>query len=164
MANEVLLSMGSNIGDKVYNLQKALEFLQESGNTLLNLSSYYLTAPWGLKDQEWFINIAVHMAIIKDIHSFHFDCKLIEEKMGKSLIHWGPRKMDIDIIYWSGGVLQSDQLNLPHPRATERMFVLLPIAEIAPDWMDPVFQKKVSELLALCHDEGIVRRYYPGAI
>lgn len=156
----VLLSLGSNLGDKIQYLNDALDFLTDKGHVLSDRSSYYLTSPWGVKEQDWFINMAVKMNTDKNISVFHNDCQAAEKHVGR--VHykkWGPRKIDIDLLYFDDLIIQSETLVVPHPRIAERRFVLIPLAEIAGEYIDPVAGDSINTLLLHCKDQSEVIKY-----
>lgn len=138
------MSLGSNVGDTEENLHEALVLLEDYGDDirLKNVSEYYETEPQGeVKDQPWFTNQVVELEIDAEIWSppgFLSACTAIESKMGRTrAVPGGPRPLDMDILAWGDTVMDMDFLTLPHPRAKERAFVLVPLKEIAPDFVFP---------------------------
>jgi 2-amino-4-hydroxy-6-hydroxymethyldihydropteridine diphosphokinase len=132
---EVGLSLGSNIGDKVANIRRAIDEIHASGAIAgLTLSSLYRTAPWGNVDQDWFVNAcaigrsAWAPAALLDM------CLECERRMGRErIVHWGPRTIDIDLLYVDDLVVSTADLELPHPEMLNRAFVLVPLAELRPE-------------------------------
>jgi len=138
------VSLGSNVGDCEDNIHEALVLLEDYGDEikLRKVSEYYVTEPQGeVKDQPWFTNQVIELEIDAEIWSppgFLSTCTAIEAKMGRTrTIEGGPRPLDMDIIAWGDLEMTMDFLTLPHPRAKERAFVLIPLKEIAPDYVFP---------------------------
>ncbi|WP_319544203.1 2-amino-4-hydroxy-6-hydroxymethyldihydropteridine diphosphokinase [uncultured Pseudodesulfovibrio sp.] len=138
------VSLGSNIGDTEDNLHEALIKLEDYGDEirLKAVSEYYETEPQGeVKDQPWFTNQIIALEIDAEIWSpqgFLSTCTAIEAKMGRERAEkGGPRPLDMDIVAWGDVTMDIDFLTLPHPRAKERAFVLIPLKEIAPDYVFP---------------------------
>lgn len=149
MAN-IYFSIGTNIGDREENIRQTLIALQEMFK-LDALSTLYETAPWGpIQDQPSFLNLCAaarsDMTPLDVLHS----CKRIEEEIGRvEGLRWGPRLIDIDLLFYDGLVLDEDRLTLPHPQIEKRGFVLIPLADIAPQLVHPVHQKSITALLEL---------------
>jgi 2-amino-4-hydroxy-6-hydroxymethyldihydropteridine diphosphokinase len=133
---KALLSLGSNIGDRNANLSDAIARLA-SHVTVLKRSSTYCTAPVGPVAQDDFYNLAILIDTDLKPDTLMTLCLQTEAAMGrdrKNAVRWGPRLIDIDIILYDQVTIISDLVELPHPRFRERAFVLVPMAEIAPDW------------------------------
>ena len=142
------LSLGSNMGDKREHLDFAVQRLAESGAVRdLTVSEYLVTAPYGYEEQDEFLNAA---AVLKTYLSPEELLDLlhgIEADQGRErIIRWGPRTLDLDIIFYDDLVLQSDRLTIPHMDMHNRLFVLQPLMEIAPGWVHPWKHKNVTEL------------------
>jgi len=129
------LGLGSNIGDKVRNIKTALELLQTRGIARVTaMSSIYRTAPWGYVDQEFFANACALGETGLDPLELLAAIKDVERDMGRSAsVRWGPRLIDIDILFFGEKPFDDPRLQLPHKELFERAFVLKPLAEIAPD-------------------------------
>lgn len=150
------------MGDRVANCRKALARLA-GGVSLTKKSSFYETPPWGNVEQEKFINCAVEITTELSPRELLGLLKGIEADLGRTpSIQWGPRVIDLDIIFYNGRVINEGGLTIPHPRAHERAFVLVPLSEIAPDFIHPLLKKSVSELAGLLKDKGGVKRIEAG--
>jgi 2-amino-4-hydroxy-6-hydroxymethyldihydropteridine diphosphokinase len=161
MSSQVFLSIGSNLGDGLTNCKRAIELIavDPAKAKLLKKSSFYRTTAWGKTDQPAFINCAVEIDSPLTPHKLLRFLKAIEKKMGRTGgERWGPRVIDIDIIFMGDRVVSGPCLTIPHPHARERRFVLVPMAEIAPDFVHPVLRKKASEILSELKDKGEARR------
>lgn len=147
--HEAYLSIGSNIGNKVENLNQAVEYLKKDDNiTVEKISSFIETEPWGKTDQDIFVNGALKIRTILSPKELVTRLLAIEEKMHRVRIEkWGPRIIDIDLIFYDNLVLEDDFVTVPHPRMEEREFVLEPLFEIAPNKVHPLLNKRVFRLL-----------------
>ncbi len=147
--SEVYISMGSNLGRRITNLESAKELIVKSGGLILkNISPYYETEPVGLSDQPYFINAV--MCIKTDLSPGEILYKLhaVEQALNrKREIRWGPRTIDLDILLYDNIILKDNMLEIPHPRMHERAFVLEPLCDIAPEVIHPVLQESAQELL-----------------
>jgi len=152
------LSLGSNLGDRQIQLATALEEIQNFA-PLASVSSLYETDPVGNIAQPSFFNIAVLASTTLDVHTFHSKLRQTELDLGRvRSVRGGPRRIDIDIIFYEDDIIDKDDLTIPHPRYADRNFVLLPLCEIVPDWMCPLRQQTVSVIQHLCTDSSRVRR------
>lgn len=157
--NLVYLLIGSNEGDRLNQLTLACQLLAEKAGTLINHSSIFETASWGIEDLPPHYNQALLLQtkmnaedLLKLIHE-------IEHELGrKRQIKWGLRSIDIDIIYFNSEVINTPNLTIPHALMQERNFVLAPLVEIAPDFIHPVFLKTNAELLQLSKDKLSVKK------
>lgn len=132
--NRAFLSIGSNMGDRFAFLQEAVrELMTEPHVTVDNVSSVYETDPVGYTDQAAFLNIAVGVTTTLSAHELLEVCQKIEQHLGrKRIIRWGPRTVDLDILVYNEENIESDVLQIPHPRMKERAFVVIPLASIYP--------------------------------
>ncbi|MGQ9820031.1 MAG: 2-amino-4-hydroxy-6-hydroxymethyldihydropteridine diphosphokinase [Candidatus Kapaibacteriales bacterium] len=156
-----LLSVGSNLGDRINNIKKAIEMISGMVNTeVLRISSFYETEPFGYKEQPWFINIAVSGYTSLSIMEFYYHCKSIEQAIGrKPRPKWHEREIDIDILFFGNQLIDSLVLQIPHKGIPERRFVLVTAAEIHPDFVHPLLHKTISQLLEDCLDNSVVKAY-----
>jgi 2-amino-4-hydroxy-6-hydroxymethyldihydropteridine diphosphokinase len=143
------LSLGSNLGDREALLKEALERLQAAGVRTVRRSSIHETEPQDFRDQPWFLNMAVQVETDLAPRALLGIIQKIEAEMGRQRsIPKGPRTIDIDILFYADQVISTPELEVPHPRLTERHFVLDPLSEIAPDLIHPVTGKSVREAQA----------------
>ncbi|MCX7908439.1 MAG: 2-amino-4-hydroxy-6-hydroxymethyldihydropteridine diphosphokinase [Ignavibacteria bacterium] len=157
----VLLSLGSNLGERIENIQKAIELLI-SLKVLENvkISSFYETEPVGYKNQPNFINIAVAGETTLSAEELLYRCKEIEKTLGRGTRpKWREREIDLDIILYGEHTINSNDLQIPHPELEFRKFVLVPANEIASSWKVPNINKTVSEVLRNCKDNSKVVKY-----
>ncbi len=156
MPTVVHIGFGSNVGDRTLNCYTALKYVDKSSaSRVLKVSSLYLTEPVGFKEQDWFINGVAE--ILTDLTAFSFLRLLmeVENKLGRTrVVRWGPRIIDLDILFFGDEVISSKNLVVPHIFIQDRRFVLEPLFEIAPEKVHPVFGKTVSELLDSLPAEG----------
>lgn len=158
--NEAYLSLGSNEGDRVVWLQKALELLAATCGEIVKLSSVYETAAWGLGTQPDFLNMAVLIHTDKTPEELLHDIHHIETALGRQRnIKWGPRTLDIDILLYNHEIIETPELKVPHPFLHERLFTLIPLAEIAPGYIHPQLHLTISALLTTCPDRLEVHKY-----
>jgi|SRR5579871_742184 len=155
----VFLSLGSNIGDRAGNLNAAIVALPEAGFRVKKVSSFYETEPVDYLKQDWFVNCVVEGESELPAATLLTRLREIEARMGsKKVIAKGPRILDIDILLFGDETIATPELQVPHPRMTQRRFVLAPLAEIAPEVRHPLWQGSVKDLLATTLDRSEVRR------
>ncbi len=153
--HHVYLALGSNIGDRHKNLSAALQRLRERV-MLHKISSVYETAPVGYLDQPQFLNMVCYGQTACSPDELLRSVQTIEVALGRELsFRNAPRPIDIDILLYDDLYLETDRLTIPHPRMSERAFVLVPLAEISPFVIEPVSGKTVQELLLTVSRVGI---------
>jgi 2-amino-4-hydroxy-6-hydroxymethyldihydropteridine diphosphokinase len=158
----VYLSLGSNIGDRAAYLNAAIAALPGAGLRVLKVSAFYETEPVDYLQQDWFLNCVVEGETDLPGGTLLAQLRAIEAKMGsKKAIAKGPRILDIDILLYGDETIATAELQVPHPRMTQRRFVLVPLAEIAPDLSHPSWHATAAELLAATSDQSEVRRVGP---
>lgn len=159
MAAKVYLLLGSNEGDRLSNLIRATDAIELRAGKITRKSSVYSTAPWGKTDQPEFLNQAICIETGLPPQELLNTLLEIEEMLGrKRKEKWGQRLIDIDIIFYNRDVVSEDNLVIPHPRLRERKFTLLPLSEIAGNFIHPTIGQTVSELLENCKDDLRVKR------
>ncbi|MGO8817482.1 MAG: 2-amino-4-hydroxy-6-hydroxymethyldihydropteridine diphosphokinase [Terriglobia bacterium] len=161
-SKQVYLSLGSNRGDRMSNLLRAMDELGKAGVKVQRVSSYYKTEPVDFGPQAWFLNCAMEattelmpMQLLKAVKS-------VERALGRRPgVNKGPRPIDIDILLYENVVVRTAALTIPHERMNERRFVLIPLRELAPAVRHPVSRRTVTELLHNSPDLSQVVRYKP---
>ena len=155
----VFLSLGANLGHRGQNIQKAIVDLELWGIKTLLSSSIYETEPIGKKDQPWFYNMAIKTETNFSAEEILKVISMIEKNFGRERKErFGPRPLDIDILFYENQIIKTEDLSIPHPRLQKRKFALIPLYEIAPDLEHPELKKSISQLLNECDDIAIVRR------
>lgn len=144
------LSIGSNIGERLKFIEQAVSFLGLCEEIdVVQTSALYETEPWGVKDQNWFLNVAVEINTTLSPQDLLVKCNQIESTLGRNRDvekRWGERTVDIDIIFYGKQIINTDILVVPHTRMHERAFVLVPMLEIAPEFVHPIFNKSMVDL------------------
>ena len=157
MNHTVFIALGTNLGNRLANLQAAIQSMPPEVIVLAE-SHIYETPPWGYKDQPAFLNMVIKAETELEPEQLLQYLKELETELGREQsFHWGPRLIDLDILFYDDLVLDSPPLIIPHPRLHERAFVLVPLMDIAPELIHPVIKKSVSELLAEVDTQGIIR-------
>ena len=151
------IAVGSNIGERRLNCQNGIGALTASGKTFLKAQSeFYLTEPVDYTDQDWFVNSVVRIDTILDPYQLLDELKSIELNAGRTVdaVKFGPRILDLDILFYDEWVANSLKLVVPHPRMHKRRFVLKPICDIDPTLVHPVLKKDMRSLLDSLDDSG----------
>jgi len=153
----VYLALGSNLGNRAANLKEAINSLSPQMEVKAK-SKVYETPPWGYTEQEKFYNQVLRVQTYLEPEPLLKHLKRLEVALGrKASFQNGPRLIDIDILFYDDRVVNTPVLDIPHPHVHERGFVLLPLMDIAPDYVHPVKQRSVREMLAGCDLRGIVQ-------
>ena len=154
------LMLGGNVGNRNDYLRRCVDLLNRDAGTVTGMSAIYESEPWGFDDSVWFLNQAVALRTQHAPLTLLEIVQQIEQALGRSRTHSGyhARTMDIDILLFGNCVIDSPKLVIPHPRIAERMFVLQPMAELAPDFEHPVLHRTMTYLRDRCEDRKMVRR------
>ena len=157
---EVYLLLGSNLGDRQRFINEAARLLQKRVGTVLKPSSIYETEPWGFTNKNNFLNQVLLVETSLNSYELLKIIKAIETKIGriKKNQQYIPRCIDIDILFYNDEVYFSDDLVIPHPRLHDRMFTLVPLNEIAPEYLHPILKKTIRKLIYDCDDKLTVRK------
>ena len=162
MVTETVLSLGSNIGDRMSFLTKALEAIQKKIGPILNKSSIYETEPWGAENQDFYLNQIVVLKTELTPFKLLSVIQKIELKLGRErAVHFGPRTIDIDILYFGVLVINSEILKIPHPLIQKRRFILVPLSEILPLMVHPLLKKTNINLLEELEGDNEINMWQP---
>lgn len=144
------LCLGSNTREKFKLIEQAVSLINLADNIkLIRSTALYETEPWGLKNQNWFLNMAMEIKTSLSPQDLLMKCQNIEKMLGRNRqkeVRWGERTIDIDIIFYDKETMESQVLTVPHKYMHKRAFVLVPLLELIPDFVHPVLNKSVSEL------------------
>lgn len=164
LKRRVWLALGGNLGDRIAYLRAALDALDASGVAIEAVSSVYETPPWGIEDQPRFANVAISGRTALSPHALLRLCKRIEADQGRDFgaVRNGPRPIDVDILLIEGALVDEPDLIIPHRMLQDRAFVLVPLAEIAPEVEHPLLRRTVSDLLTDVDADGIEVLAGPG--
>ncbi|HRI58906.1 MAG TPA: 2-amino-4-hydroxy-6-hydroxymethyldihydropteridine diphosphokinase [Saprospiraceae bacterium] len=156
----VFLGLGSNMGDRAAHLRTAADLISKNIGKIAKKSHVYETQPWGKTDQDRFLNQVVMANTTLDPRDLLEKITKLEREMGRERRRdqdkWGPRIIDIDILFYGKRVIRDKGLEIPHPELHKRAFVLVPLLEIAPDLEHPLLKKQIDELYMNCTDESDV--------
>ncbi|MFH1823664.1 MAG: 2-amino-4-hydroxy-6-hydroxymethyldihydropteridine diphosphokinase [Candidatus Firestonebacteria bacterium] len=145
----VYIGLGSNLGHRLNNLKKAITLLKEKKDiSLIDTSSVYETQPVGNVKQNKFLNLVIKIKTSLTSFNLLNKCNEIEKRLKrKKIVKWGPRTIDLDILFFGNKIIKTRELTIPHKLLHKRKFVLVPLVEISPNLMHPVFKKSVKKLL-----------------
>ncbi len=154
----IFLALGSNLGNREGYLQSGIRGLADLGIQIVHCASLYSTEPRELLDQPRFLNTAIEAETVLSPDDLLSACLEVENENQRTRNRTkGPRTLDIDIIFYGNEIIRTGGLIIPHPRFAARRFVLVPLAEIAPQFIDPVSGNTIAKLLEYCSDRGDVR-------
>jgi 2-amino-4-hydroxy-6-hydroxymethyldihydropteridine diphosphokinase len=157
--NKAYLLTGGNTGDRIYYLETAKQLISQHCGEILKSSPIYETAAWGMTDQQDFLNQVLFIETKFEAPLLMERILELEHLMGRVRHEkYGPRKIDIDILFFNDEVIQTSSLIVPHPALQNRRFVLEPLNDIAPELMHPVLKKTVHQLLIECPDKLPVKK------
>ena len=155
MTHTIYIALGTNLGDRPGNLETAIQSMSPDV-LVVKRSSIYETPPWGFEDQPAFLNMVLQVETEFSPWKLLKFIKKLEGSMGREhTFRNGPRLIDIDILFYDQLESEQSGLVIPHPRIAERAFVLVPLAEIAPDLLHPVLQVTIRDLLGRIDSQGI---------
>ena len=157
----VYIALGSNLGDRATNISRAVEAMNSAGIRVTRQTALYLTEPVGVPGRAHFLNAVVEAETsLMPLQLLHALLKIERELGRRRITPHGPRTIDLDILFYGSSVIRGPELQVPHPRLAERRFVLVPLAEIAPEFRHPVLRKSIAELLAETPDRSEVRLWH----
>ena len=147
--HDVYIGVGSNMGDSLQNIKDAMNLIQsDKKNKDIRVSDMIKTKPYGVKEQDDFLNCAAYFKTIMQPKELLYFLQDIEKKLKRErIVHWGPRTIDLDILFYDDIIFQDDELIIPHPEINKRDFVLQPLCNISPHLVHPLYRRRVSELL-----------------
>ncbi len=155
--NNAYRLIGGNLGDRLANLNNAIQKIELHCGKIISSSTIYETAAWGFTEQPPFFNQALQVETALSATELMQQLLSIELSLGRErLLPLGPRSIDLDIIYFNNEIIHNDIVSIPHPRMEQRNFVLIPLNEIAPTFLHPVLHISTSSLLEQCRDESHV--------
>ena len=158
--NIVFLQLGSNLDNREMLLQDAIVAIEERVGLVLERSKVYESTAWRVEGQENYLNQILKVETKLQAHDVLFIILDVEKNLGRVRIEkWGERLIDIDIIFFNNEIIETAQLCVPHKHMHERMFVLTPLHNLAPDMAHPKYNKTVEELLKECTDTQLVKEY-----
>lgn len=157
--SHVYLLLGTNLGDRSANLHDAVRRVEQTAGEVVAASSRYETAAWGVPDQPSFYNQVIRICTDLGHEPLLHALQATERRMGKvKLGRWRERLIDLDLLYYGYRLVQTPFLTLPHPELHRRRFTLVPLCEIAPQWIHPKLGKTQAQLLAECDDSLAVEK------
>ena len=164
MSERIFVGLGSNLGDRRNYLEEAITRLAQPPDVqVVARASLYETEPVGLGRQPWFLNTVVELRTTRPPRALFQLCQRIEAELGRvKRERWGPREIDLDLLFYGERVVDEPDLQIPHPELARRRFVLEPLAELAPELQHPTLHRTIEELLAMVKDGKGVMRYQEG--
>jgi 2-amino-4-hydroxy-6-hydroxymethyldihydropteridine diphosphokinase len=155
--NKAVIALGSNVGDRLLFLKKAVDYIKLLGDVSA-ISPLYDTSPYGFTEQPNFFNAVLLLDTSLSAVDLLNHLKKIEKDMGRKIrMRWGPREIDLDIILYDQMEINTADLTIPHPDFHNRIFVLRPLADVAPNLKMPSSQKSIQEILNKCQDKTIIK-------
>lgn len=158
--NLAFIALGTNKGDRIKYLRQAIHIIKTNSKTsLAAVSSVYETKPYGIKDQSDFLNAVIEIKSSYNLVELFKYLKNIEKKLGRTETKkWGPREIDLDLLFFNDEIFNTEKLQVPHSGIQDRDFVLIPLSEIAPNFIHPVLNKKISDICIENISQNIIRK------
>jgi 2-amino-4-hydroxy-6-hydroxymethyldihydropteridine diphosphokinase len=158
--NTVYIQLGSNIGERESFITKSMHKVEDDIGKIITASSIFETTAWGNENQNNFLNSVIEIKTPFDAFTILQKSQEIENNLGRERSdQWGERTIDIDILFYNNKIINTKELTVPHPLIQKRKFVLVPLSEIAPNYMHPILKKNISTLLSECKDTQKVLDY-----
>lgn len=162
--HRAFLSLGSNLGNRVFNIQNALKKISEYVGDIKSVGALYETEPWGFSSDNWFVNTAIELETIFSPNELLQKCLWIESILGRKRSSatsvYSSRLIDIDILFFDNEILNRPNLTIPHKNLHKRKFVLTSLNDIAPELIHPVLKQSVKTLLENCTDEMRLKKLH----
>ena len=157
---KAILLLGSNLGDRQLFLQTAVQQIENEAGQVLTVSNIYETAPWGTDSQNGYLNQAICVETSSTTFELLALLQKIEIDLGRTRnIRWEDRVIDIDILLYENEIISTPMLKIPHPEMQNRRFALVPVCEIASNWVHPILLTDIKTILAKCKDEGQIELF-----
>jgi len=158
----VYLSLGSNIGDKLNNIETSVKFIIDEIGDVLAISKMYRTSAWGFKSENYFLNNVIKLETKLNPQDLLLKIQSIEKELGRERLTSGysDRTIDIDILFYEDEIIEEENLIIPHPLLQDRNFVIYPLNDIASDYFHPIHKKTVSELFTDCTDTSCCELFF----
>ena len=156
----VFLGLGSNLGNRKNIIEQAIQNIR-TFSEIIKVSPLYESSAWGFNSNNEFINMAIQISTELTAEQLIENILHIEKQLGreqKTTTSYQDRTIDIDILFYGDQILNSENLTIPHPKISERLFVLKPLNDISPNYIHPILNKTISELLAICDDESEIKK------
>ncbi len=159
MANRSFIGLGSNIEDRLEHIKEAVELLNQSKCKVVKISSIYETTPYGYTEQNNFLNCVVEISTTLELKELFGVTKSIEREIGrKKREKWGPREIDLDILFFNDEIYSDERLTVPHKDVLNRDFVLVPLCEITTDFVHPKEGKRICEIALDESEKNIIQK------
>ncbi|MFO7448152.1 MAG: 2-amino-4-hydroxy-6-hydroxymethyldihydropteridine diphosphokinase [Ignavibacteriaceae bacterium] len=158
--NFAYIALGSNRGDKLNYIKKAVALVNENPEcSVETVSSAYETLPYGVKEQENFLNAAMRISTGYGLHDLLTFLKDVEKEIGREkTVRWGPREIDLDLLFYNDMIYSDEKITVPHKEVTKRDFVLVPLCEIAPGLIHPAINKKICDICLADSEKNVIRK------
>ena len=158
--NTIYIQLGSNIGERESFITKSMHKVEDDIGKIITASSIFETTAWGNENRNNFLNSVIKIKTPFDAFTILQKSQEIENNLGRERSDkWGERTIDIDILFYNNKIINTKELTVPHPLIQKRKFVLVPLSEIAPNYMHPILKKNISTLLSECKDTQKVLDY-----